>query len=62
MTRWEKWLAQQDNGTRADMICNVSRCSKIDCPIWKPCTEQASYDDHEKWAKACEEYLDEEVE
>lgn len=66
MTRWEKWLAQQDYGARANMICAVSLCSK--CPIRSACADlKAMYGDEdetyaEKWNKACEEYLDEEVE
>lgn len=35
MTRFEKWLAQQDEGKRAEMICSVSLCS--DCPIKPAC-------------------------
>ena len=62
MTRWEKWLAQQDYGTRANMICGTSLCSE--CPIHKPCTEthyDGTEEKLEEWNKACEEYLDEEV-
>lgn len=61
MTRFDKWIAGQEEGKRADMICNfVSKCARIYCPMWKPCTEH-SYENHEELAKACEKYLDEEV-
>jgi len=63
MTRFEKWLAQQDEGMRAEMICSVSMCSN--CPIKSACVSVdqsvSGYRD-EEWAKACEAYLDEEVE
>lgn len=64
MTRFEKWLSQQDYGTRANMICQVSMCSK--CPIASACRNTGAVPSDsdevqtEKWNKACEEYLDEE--
>lgn len=62
MTRFEKWIAQQDEGKRAEMICSVSKCS--DCPIKPACASVDSsvngYRD-EEWIKTCEAYLDEEV-
>ena len=66
MTRFEKWLAQQDEGKRADMICSISMCSE--CPLKKACTNTgaSAFDSEEvsreKWVRACEDYLDEEVE
>ena len=66
-TRFEKWLAQQDYGTRANMICGiVKRCSQ--CTMYDACTEMASQhgDEEEtyteKWNRTCEEYLDEVIE
>ena len=62
MTRFEKWLAQQDYGTRANMICSVTKCSE--CPIRDACTSvdfAVSGCRDEEWQKACEEYLDEVV-
>ncbi len=62
MTRFEKWIAQQDDGKRAEMICSVSLCS--DCPIKPACASVERPVNGclgKEWIETCEAYLDEEV-